>query len=62
MKELVADPDRIEEHGEVWVPMKTTMTNLILESFTVLEITELTPNPDLSNNTFELRRLEADAH
>lgn len=62
VKELTADPDKVQQHGDIWVPMKTTMKNLILESFTILEVTELIPNPELSDNKFELRRLEADAH
>lgn len=58
VKELLVERDSITRVADVWVPMRTKMTNLRQESFTRLEVTELVPNPDLPVTTFDLRRLE----
>ena len=58
IKQLQVERPRIERIANVWVPMRATMRHLRLDSFTVLDIAELTPNPALSRTTFDLRRLE----
>jgi hypothetical protein len=58
-KEFHAPPSRIREFDGVFVPMKATMRNLLLESYTTLVITEIDPNPRFSSDTFDLGRLES---
>lgn len=59
VKELRTDRDSIRRFGDVWVPMRTTMRNLVLESYTTLRITDLVPDPPLDETAFDLRRLES---
>lgn len=59
VKELVAPADRVEEKQGVWVPMRLTMRNVQLDTFTRLEVESLEPNPELSRTVFDLRRLES---
>jgi len=59
VKELRAQPSTIREFDGVWLPMQATMRNLLLESFTTLTVTDLVPNPHLSQATFDLSRLES---
>ncbi len=59
MKELSALPSEVREFDGVWVTMHTTMRNLLLESHTRLIVTDLVPNPDISQSTFDLGRLES---
>jgi hypothetical protein len=59
VKELRAVPSQIRRFGGVWLPMKATMRNLQLESFTTLVVSNFVPNPDLSQATFDLSRLES---
>ena len=59
VKELLAPRDAVEEIAGVFVPMKLTMRNLLLESFTTLQVTNFVPNPALPESTFEVRRLES---
>ena len=59
VKEFSAVPSEVREFDGVWVPMRTTMRNLLLESHTRLIVTDLIPNPELSQSTFDLGRLES---
>ncbi len=59
VKELRAVPSEIREFDGIWLPMKVTMRNLQLESFTTLVVTNFVPNPDLPIATFDLSRLES---
>ena len=59
VKELRAVPSEIREFDGVYLPMKVTMRNLQLESFTTLVVTNFVPNPDLPPVTFDLSRLES---
>jgi cytochrome P450 len=42
----------------VQVPMKITMKNLLLDSFTTFEVLRFDPSPHLPDSAFDLRRLE----
>jgi len=59
VKELRAVPSEIRNFDGVWLPMKVTMRNLQLDSFTTLVVSNFVPNPDLPNATFDLSRLES---
>ncbi len=59
VKELSALPSEVREFDGVWVPMYTTMRNLLMESHTRLIVTDLIPNPELSQSTFDLGHLES---
>ena len=59
VKELRVEPKQIEKIEGVWVPKHLTMRHLKLDSYTILELEELDPNPPLTKTTFELRRLES---
>jgi len=59
VKELRAVPSEIRQFDGVWLPMKATMRNLQLESFTTLVVTNFVANPDLPPVTFDLSRLES---
>jgi len=59
VKELRTERDAMERFGDVWVPMRTTMRHLQLDSYTTFRITHLVPDADLDPTTFDLRRLEA---
>ncbi|MFP6628119.1 MAG: outer membrane lipoprotein-sorting protein [Myxococcota bacterium] len=59
VKELRVEPKQIEKIEGVWVPKHLTMRHLKLESYTILELEQLDPNPPLTKTTFELRRLES---
>jgi outer membrane lipoprotein-sorting protein len=59
VKELRAVPSEIRNFDGVWLPMKATMRNLQLDSFTTLVVSNFVPNPDLSPATFDLSRLES---
>jgi outer membrane lipoprotein-sorting protein len=59
VKELRTRALDIQDYGGVHVPMRITMRNLQLESFTTLEVLHLVANPDLPDEIFELRRLES---
>jgi hypothetical protein len=58
VKELRAVPSEIRNFDGVWLPMKATMRNLQLESYTTLVVSNFVPNPQLSQATFDLSRLE----
>jgi outer membrane lipoprotein-sorting protein len=59
VKELKADPARIEHIDGVWVTRRMTMRHLKHQSFTTLELRSIEANPPLPDTTFELRRLES---
>ncbi len=57
IKELTAaDIKKIED---VYWPGTLTMKNVQLDTFTRLTVQELEPNPELTQKTFDLRRLES---
>jgi hypothetical protein len=58
VKELRARPQDIQEFDGVQVPMKITMRNLLLDTFTTFEVLQFDPNPHLPASAFDLRRLE----
>ena len=59
VKELRVEPKQIEKIEGVWVPKHLTMRHLKLDSYTILELEQLDPNPPLTKTPFELRRLES---
>jgi hypothetical protein len=59
VKELVAPRESVQDFGGVFVPMVLTMRNLVLESYTTLQVTNFVPNPKLPESIFEVRRLES---
>jgi hypothetical protein len=59
VKEFAAEPGDVRRYGDTWVVMAGTMRNLLLESWTRLEVAELEPNPHFTRDAFDLRRLEA---
>jgi outer membrane lipoprotein-sorting protein len=59
VKELKADPSKVELIDGVWVTRRLTMRHLKHQSFTTLELRSIEPNPELPDTTFELRRLES---
>jgi len=59
VKEFTADPGSIEQFDGVWVPLESSMRNLLLGSYTRLSISQLVPNPELDENVFDLGRLES---
>jgi hypothetical protein len=59
VKELRAVPSEIRQYDGVWLPMKVTMHNLLLDSYTTLVVSNFVPNPDLPQATFDLSRLES---
>ncbi len=58
VKELRAPPDRIREFEGVFVPMRATMRNVLLDSSTTLVVTAIEVNPEFDVDTWNLRRLE----
>jgi len=59
VKELRAVHSEIRKFEDVWLPMKVTMRNLQLDSFTTLVVSNFVPNPVLPQATFDLSRLES---
>jgi len=59
VKELRARPQDVQEFDGIQVPMKITMRNLLLDSFTTFEILRFDPDPHLPDAAFDLRRLES---
>jgi hypothetical protein len=57
VKELTA-ADVKESEGVYW-PSRLTMRNVQIDSFTTLTVEDLQPNPEFSQKTFDLRRLES---
>lgn len=58
VKKLDADPASIQRIDGVWVPMRATMRDLRLDTFTEVHVEKIEPNPVLGRSAFELRRLE----
>lgn len=59
VKELKVDVDSIRRAGPMWLPMRATMRDLRLDTFTTLEILDFVPNPEFDEATFEAGRLNA---
>jgi hypothetical protein len=59
VKELKVDPTNVREIEGVWIPLVSRMRHLVDESFTQLNLTRITPNPDLPKKFFTVRQLEA---
>jgi hypothetical protein len=59
VKELKVDPTEIREIEGVWIPLISRMKHLVDESYTQLNLTRITPNPDLPKKFFTVRQLEA---
>jgi hypothetical protein len=57
-KELVAEHASIQRFDHAWIPTRSTMRNLLQESFSTLNVEKLDPNPELAEGTFSLRQLE----
>lgn len=57
-KELHADYDSIERFETAWIPMRSTMRNVLQESWSSLLVEKLLPNPSFSDAIFSLRGLE----
>ena len=62
VKELRSRAQDVEEFDGLFVPMKISMRNLLLDSFTNLEVLSFEPHPALPDRVFELRRLESESH
>jgi hypothetical protein len=62
VKELTAPFADIAEMEGVHWPGRLTMRNLQIDSFTTLTVQKLEPNPEIDRTTFDLRRLESEAH
>lgn len=58
-KELRAPAAAVRAFDGVWVPMRTEMRSLQTGSYTVLEIEELTGDPQVDDGEFDPRRLES---
>jgi hypothetical protein len=56
-KELRIDVNSIQKIGDIYLPMKLTMRDLRLDTFTSLEILDFEANPVLPQSTFEAGRL-----
>lgn len=59
VKELTAPAADIRKIDDVHWPGTLTMKNVQLDTFTRLTVQELEPNPNLTQKTFDLRRLES---
>lgn len=59
VKEMRADVGSVQEFDGIFVPMRTTMRSLLLESSTTLHVTRLEPNPDIPRSIFAVQRLES---
>lgn len=57
-KELHAEHASIERHATAWVPMRSTMRNVLQESWSRLFVDELVANPEFPVSVFSLRGLE----
>ena len=57
-KELRADHDSITRFDTAWIPTRSTMRNLLQESWSRLVVTKLIPNPTLPSSIFSVRGLE----
>ena len=57
-KELHAEHASIERVDTAWIPMRSTMRNVLQQSWSRLFVEKLVPNPEFSNAVFSLRSLE----
>lgn len=58
IKQLLAPAEEIREYDGIYVPMRATMRNLLLDSQTTLIVTHIEPNPDFTIDIWDLRKLE----
>lgn len=59
VKELSVDPKNIREIEGVWIPLVSRMLHRIDDSYTQLDLTRITPNPNLPKKFFTVRQLES---
>jgi hypothetical protein len=59
VKELRSPSAEVRAFDGVWVPMRTEMRNVPKETFTILTIDELVPNPKVPDGEFDPRKLES---
>jgi Outer membrane lipoprotein-sorting protein len=57
VKELVCEPESLKEFEGVYLPMTSTMRNLQQDTYTILTIEKVEPNPKLHEHTFDPHRL-----
>jgi hypothetical protein len=57
VKELTVPFDQVKKFDDIHWPMQLTMRNLKLASYTTLTVQELKPNPNMPDQSFEVRRL-----
>ena len=57
-KELHAEYESIKLFDTAWIPTRSTMSNLLMESWSKLSVLKLTPNPPFTDALFSVRRLE----
>ena len=57
-KELDAEYESITLFDTAWIPTRSTMSNLLMESWSKLSVLKLIPNPPLTEALFSVRRLE----
>jgi len=59
VKEFRASTADVKQFDGIWVPLRATMYSHQLDSTTTLIISNLDPNPEIPDTTFDLRRLES---
>lgn len=57
-KELLAEHDSIQRFDHAWIPTRSTMRNVLQDSFSTLNIETLEANPELPEGAFSVRQLE----
>jgi len=58
-KELRVEHDSIGRFDGAWIPLRSTMRNVLQESWSRLLVVKLVPNPDLPRSVFSVRALES---
>ena len=61
-KELVADREHVQQHGERWVPHQVTMRDLKLGTSSYFEVEEIDLEPELHDAMFEVSALKRGGH
>ncbi|MCG8590626.1 MAG: outer membrane lipoprotein-sorting protein [Proteobacteria bacterium] len=59
VKLLEVERAAIEQVKDVWIPMRSTMRNVLQDTFTTLVVDDIVPDPVFKRTDFELRRLES---
>jgi hypothetical protein len=57
-KELQAEHASIQRFDTAWIPMRSTMRNVLQDSWSRLFVEKLVPNPELNDAVFSVRGLE----